>query len=100
MGAGPAVASEGQGVRQGVWLRSVSVLLFLAAVVLGWLAFTGFDGDGPPAVGSPGFREYEAKQMRDAQLSAGLGLATAFALLGAFACWQRATTRRPQPPEP
>lgn len=83
--------------RHATVLRSVSILLFLAAVVLGWLAFTRFDGDDPPPSGSPGFREYEREQMRDAQLSAGLGLATAFALLGAFASWHHA---RPRPPEP
>lgn len=84
-------------------LRAASVVLFVGAVALGWLAFTRFDADEPPAPGSPAFRDYEEDRMRQAQLSAGLGLAAAVTLAGAFACHElagRAGGPGDDPPQP
>lgn len=69
--------------------RLVAVLLFVAAVALGWLAFTGFDGPGEPTDSPEAQRAVEREQVRAAQRSMALGLGASFALLGTFACWQR-----------
>src|SRR5688572_20734846 len=54
-------------------LRVASVVLFVAAVGFGWLAFTRFDDGEPPQPGSPGYRGYEDQRLRQAQLSVALG---------------------------
>jgi nitric oxide reductase large subunit len=77
-------------VRAAAWW-ALSVVLLLVAVALGGLAFTRFSGEPGPAPGAPGFGEYEAARIREAWWSVGLGVAAAFTLLGAFACFNRAS---------
>lgn len=80
-----------------VWPSVLGVVLLAGAVVLGWLAFTQFGQESPPASGSPGFRDYEAARLRDARVSAVLGLASAASLAGAFACYEVARRVSAQP---
>jgi hypothetical protein len=68
-------------------LRLGSVLLLVGAVALAVLAFTRFE---PIETDAPGSAAYEQGRMRQAQLSAVLGLAACCALLGAFACHEKA----------
>ncbi|HJQ93412.1 MAG TPA: hypothetical protein VJ874_03900 [Candidatus Thermoplasmatota archaeon] len=78
--------------------RIGSGLLVVVAVALFVLAFTRFDA-GVPQPGSPGFDGYEDRMTRDARLSVVLGVAGCFALLGAFACHERARRKPAEPTE-
>ena len=75
-----------------ILLRLGSVLLLVGAIALFVLAFTRFDAS-PPRPGSPEAAGYEERMTRDAQLSVVLGVSGCFALLGAFACHERARRR-------
>ena len=75
-------------MKETAW-RVGSGLLVVVAVALFVLAFTRFDAEVPQP-GSPGYDGYEDRLTRDARLSVVLGVAGCFALLGAFACHERA----------
>jgi drug/metabolite transporter (DMT)-like permease len=99
MGHGPAVADGRRANPAGrAWLRVAGAVLFLLAVVLGWLAFTRFDGGDAPSPGSPDYRSYEDRRIRQGQVSVVLGLGSAVSLALALACHDRAG--RLDPPQP
>ena len=93
--AGP----PGPGVAPRRLFLAAAAVLFLVAAALGVLAFTRFD-EGPPPSGSPGAAGYETGLVRDARLSVALGLASAFALVGALACLDRGRRPSSLPPQP
>lgn len=70
--------------------RALAIALLVAAVLLAWLAFTRLGATSLTTDSPEEQRDFQRGQVRDAQLSAGLGVAASFSLLGTFACWQRA----------
>jgi hypothetical protein len=84
-----------------VVLRAAAVVLLVAAVALGWLAFSRF-GRAPAEGSSPAAqREFQQERLQEARLSVALGFAASVALFGALACLG-AAGRVPaaQPPSP
>jgi amino acid transporter len=81
---------RGAVVRAAGWW-ALSAVLVVVALLLAWAAFTRFSGEPGPAPGTPGFDEYESARIQEAWWSVGLGAAAAFTLLGAFACFNRAS---------
>ncbi|MEK6974707.1 MAG: hypothetical protein AABY18_00030 [Candidatus Thermoplasmatota archaeon] len=73
----------------------IVALLAAAALLVG--AFTRFDDGPPPRQGQPGFADYEQERYDQARASTFLGVAAAFALLGAAACLQKAWRGRTRP---
>ena len=86
-GGGPCGLPVAPAAMAAFLLRLGSVLLLVGAVALAVLAFTRF---GAGETDPPGSAAYEQGRMRQAQLSVVLGLSSCFALLGAFACHERA----------
>jgi hypothetical protein len=93
------VGGVGSGMRR-LGLRALGILLLVVAVVVLVLAFTRFDEGPAPPPGSPAFAEFREEQVRDARLSAALGLGGALSLLGGFGCLQASRRPGPSAPEP
>ncbi len=80
-------------------LRVARFLLLALGLGLLVSAFTRFDHGPAPAVGSPGYEDYEHDAIVDPRVSVLLGLGAAFSFLGFFAFGQWAKgLDEPRPP--